>query len=167
MTGDVELPEAAREALSAWHAARRGAGLPPIEFAATELDPDLLDWSLCYRRVTPDRFVYSLIGEALGAALPDDPKGETALAAAPEGVRAFRYGVLNAAIDQGRAFWVRGAAEMSDARVPEIGRLGLPATNGDRQIVFMTYYFLDGREPGEGTRFTRFFRWSDETLAWL
>lgn len=150
----------------AWAKARNGLKLPPIEFAASEIAPNLLPLSMCYRRTPEGGYIYSLVGEELAELLLEAPRGTAVLHLAPESERRARYSVIDRAIDEGTPFWLATLSELTDGKQISVGRLGLPATNGEREVLLMLYFLDQGSLP-PGTKFATFAKWDNDSLVWL
>lgn len=160
------LPADAAHALAAWRKARDADALPHLEFAASEIPPRLLPMSMCYRRMPDGTYLYSLVGDELADLLIENPKGTTVLHSAPDAERRSRYAIIDRAIDAGAPFWFATRSTLTDGSRVEVGRLALPARNGDRKVLLVMYFMPDDPVP-EGVKFASLAHWDESQIAWL
>lgn len=160
------LPDDADRALRAWAKARESERLPPVAFAAADIPPRLLPMSMCYRRTPDGSYIYSLVGDEIAELLLEDPRGTTVLHSAPDAERRARYALVDRAIDDGRPFWFESRSKLTDGSEIAVGRLGLPATNGERKVLLMLYFVAtEALQPG--AKFASFAHWDESTIVWL
>ncbi len=122
--------------------------------------------SMCYRRRPEGDYIYSLVGDELAELLLEDPRGTVVLHLASESERRARYSVIDRAIDKGTPFWLATLSELTDGKQISVGRLGLPATNGEREVLLMLYFLDQGSLP-PGAKFATFAKWDNDRLDWL
>lgn len=163
---DHRLPADANLVLAAWNKARGDNLLPPIEFAASEIPPQLLPMSMCYRRMPDGTYLYSLVGDDIAALIMEDPRGTTVLHSAPDVERRLRYAQIDRAIDSGHPFWLETKSLLNDGTETNVGRLALPATNGTRKIL-LVIYFVSADDLRPGVRFDSFAHWDEASIRWL
>jgi hypothetical protein len=166
MENSTDIPEEPMLVVRAWAKARAGSRLPPIGFAASEIPPRLLPMSMCYRRMPDGSYIYSLVGDELAELLLEDPRGTVVLHLASDGERRARYDVIDKAVDHGKPFWLATLSTLTDGTQIPVGRLGLPATNGERQVLLILYFLDTGSLPANA-KFATFAKWDNDCLNWL
>ncbi|MBL8655496.1 MAG: hypothetical protein JNJ97_14905 [Alphaproteobacteria bacterium] len=122
--------------------------------------------SMCYRRTPEGGYIYSLVGDELGELLLEDPRGTVVMHLASEQERQARYDVIDRAIDQGTPFWLATLSTLTDGTQIPVGRIGLPATNGERQVLLMLYFLNQDSLPPDA-KFATFAKWDNDSLVWL
>lgn len=111
-------------------------------------------------------YFYSLIGDELADLLLEDPRGTVVLHLATDQERRSRYDVIDRAIDQSTPFWLATLSTLTDGTQIPVGRLGLPVTNGERQVLLILY-FLDAGSLPANAKFATFAKWDNDCLHWI
>jgi hypothetical protein len=139
--------ESARRCFEAWRAARHGERLPELTaLAPAALPREVLPWTLLYRLRPDGEIIYAVVGHELTFLFKDDVRGRPILGYADPAERARRVAIMKRVMVEARPIWFTGRLLFENRAHVPVGRLGLPARDG-QGLALLMIYFLMGELP--------------------
>jgi len=146
----------ARDCFEAWRRARRGDAPPALhDFAPFRLPKPVLPWLLIHRLRPDGSIVYGLAGSELTHWFGETPKGRPVLRYADPSEREQRLEVIRQLMLTGLPAWFTGHCLFEHREHVSVGRLCLPATDGEDRVLLLIYFVLGKLPEGEIRRLGR------------
>lgn len=142
----------ARDSFEAWRRARPPGGMPALhDFAPFRLPKPVLPWLLIHRLRPDGSIVYGLAGAELTHWFGETPKGRPVLEYADPGEREQRLELIRRLMLTGLPAWFTGHCLFEKREHVSVGRLCLPATDGEDRVLLLIYFVL-GKLPDAQVR---------------